>query len=426
MWNRTRTRYEHTNFVGTRVAGSVTSWPYERWVFARYERDIALKTGYESISDDWHRGTDRTSVRNVLHIKRHVSGFQNIEYFGSYGSYSESQSVPWYFSSSDDLVDASYQAPVSIDASDLGERVLESISNDHPQRAAFAALPFIGELKATIEGIRNPFGFLSDLELIRKRRFGRLGKRQRQMSLKEMLALLGFGPSSQAWLSFQYGWKPLMSDLTSFGLAALSFSDDYDRYLNIQRGVAPVLRKSVSTTGHGSKDPGTFTGFGKHVETMQTAGCNLWYRFKPTPETLSSAEFLRSKMGLTARDIIPAAWELVPYSFIVDWVLPVGDRLSKVTRTPIDIDVVKTQYTNTVKSAATVIHRRPTAGWSDPVGMPNLKTHAKAYDYEERIYERHPYPFVGGSDPNSSWITKNRAISALSLIAQQLLCPIRK
>lgn len=112
------------------------------------------------------------------------------------------------------------------------------------------------------------------------------------------------------WLELQYGWKPLLADIHG-GFQQLQSG------FHKNKQIIHASRQLVI-----SDDPRKFTpsGWKDCAGTVQLRGrCKLWYEIED--ETLASM----SALGL----INPAevAWELVPFSFIVDWFVPIGTFL---------------------------------------------------------------------------------------------------
>lgn len=120
------------------------------------------------------------------------------------------------------------------------------------------------------------------------------------------------------WLALQYGWIPLMSDVIG-SCAALdkaarepggvfSVSASYDEEFN------PV-RRWLAASGSSYVD---IENKGKHAATIR-----LWYELmNPVLAELSS-------LGLI--NPLECLWEVARYSFILDWVLPIGEWLSALT-----------------------------------------------------------------------------------------------
>jgi len=106
---------------------------------------------------------------------------------------------------------------------------------------------------------------------------------------------------AQGVLELRYGWQPLLSDVHS-AMSALS------NRLNktfITRVRHTAVRHDVTATD-------SFT-------------CSLMHRIKLTGSILSHPP-LNTYLNLT--DPLNVAWNLSPYSFVLDWFIPIGDFLS--------------------------------------------------------------------------------------------------
>jgi len=118
----------------------------------------------------------------------------------------------------------------------------------------------------------------------------------------------------QKWLELQYGWKPLLSDV--YGACdALSKRPSSDwivtgkgTALEDQRGLK-ILNDSTSPVGwicEGEGQRGAFTRI----------------------DAVPSNDFIRSLASVGVTNPLEVVWELVPYSFVVDWAIPIGKWLS--------------------------------------------------------------------------------------------------
>lgn len=124
------------------------------------------------------------------------------------------------------------------------------------------------------------------------------------------------------WLALQYGWRPLLQD--TYGAAETL----------AQASLGPENKNSVYSKSHGqsrfplalsqrvvNSNPG-WTGYDSTVFS-----CNGFYlsrigvRYSRASAPVSSL----AKLGIL--NPLQLAWELVPYSFVVDWFLPIGDWL---------------------------------------------------------------------------------------------------
>lgn len=148
----------------------------------------------------------------------------------------------------------------------------------------------------------------------RSLRKGRFAEARRHLGLR--------GRSQPAnWLELQYGWKPLLSDVYGAAHEVARLGSDFDSWITT---VKAVYREQLE--------------FDEYVEVNQPIGrtrifgkseASVFVRLDYEPE--DHVYMWASRLGLT--NPLEIAWELVPYSFVVDWFLPVGDWLSTLDAT---------------------------------------------------------------------------------------------
>lgn len=115
----------------------------------------------------------------------------------------------------------------------------------------------------------------------------------------------------QKWLELQYGWKPLLSDV--YGAA---------RALEKRpKGDWRVTAKATRKVKIESNVRNTDEIFAHACSARGQLSCFTRIDALPQNEALISL----ASLGVTNPLLI--GWELVPYSFVVDWVLPIGDYL---------------------------------------------------------------------------------------------------
>lgn len=118
----------------------------------------------------------------------------------------------------------------------------------------------------------------------------------------------------QALLENQYGWRPLLSDVKG------SLDKVKDDALNA--GFMVTVRGEDTERFNGSQVlyPGTVAQMRESKTSY--AGCKVRLDYMPENPLLIQL----NSLGLTNPAVV--AWDLVPYSFIVDWCLPIGDWLN--------------------------------------------------------------------------------------------------
>lgn len=144
---------------------------------------------------------------------------------------------------------------------------------------------------------------------------------------KQASAALGIGGhsfksasknTSGRWLELQYGWLPLLGDISSATDKLRKYSTATWKPLCVVRTLEEVIdeRKTVLTESYVN----LWRTRGTHSTRVQ-----LWYNV--TDPKLH----LLANLGLV--NPLSVGWELVPFSFVVDWFMPVGTFLDAWTAT---------------------------------------------------------------------------------------------
>jgi len=127
-------------------------------------------------------------------------------------------------------------------------------------------------------------------------------KQRRGMTVEEAKNAIG-----NAWLSYTYGWRPLLS--TIYGLATFERSILSRRKIKARSSSRNTLTTKVS--GSTFKPPAVLR---KTYSTRVEIGM-IYHVVQPDLFDLTR---------LVSLNPLAIAWELVPYSFVVDWLLDVG------------------------------------------------------------------------------------------------------
>jgi len=153
--------------------------------------------------------------------------------------------------------------------------------------------------------------------------------------------------ATKLWLEYRYGWSPLVYDIIDT-LKAM-YADDLRKEL----GKKEVLRASslkeqsqtVISSSTGSDGLGTITAELKRLYEARSKVYILyeWYQ----PEGL-----LRRLNDFGIYDVPRAIWEIVPWSFVADWVCPIGDFLGALTP-KFGVNILAAGITNELKLTVT-------------------------------------------------------------------------
>lgn len=122
------------------------------------------------------------------------------------------------------------------------------------------------------------------------------------------------------WLELQYGWKPLLNDV--YGAASALSDAEMERNRSLITVHASAQEKVYApeyTKGQSMVDCDVILR--RMTTTSHRCSVRLDY-LMGNPSLVSVKE-----LGLTNPFLV--AWELVPFSFVADWFIPIGDFLSQ-------------------------------------------------------------------------------------------------
>jgi hypothetical protein len=139
------------------------------------------------------------------------------------------------------------------------------------------------------------------------------------------------------WLELQYGWLPLLSDIQGA----------YDEITRPAR-VNGYRFKVTSSTKESSKSE-TFAEMRNTLDTCAiSSDIKKAIKVSLSYEVTSEALLLASQTGLT--NLSTVVWELTPWSFVVDWFLPVGNVIEAMSATQ-GLQFIGGTVTSTVRSS---------------------------------------------------------------------------
>jgi len=121
--------------------------------------------------------------------------------------------------------------------------------------------------------------------------------------------------AASIYLAFRYGVTPLVKDIEAVIDGALKKVGDRVR-------TASRAQQSVSVNSATSSDVPWFSSLlfrrrDRRVDTVTVRAMSLD----------ESAWDLKGNIGLTTKNLFTTPWELIPYSFVADWFLNIGDLL---------------------------------------------------------------------------------------------------
>lgn len=211
---------------------------------------------------------------------------------------------------------------------------------------------------------------------------------------------------SSLWLQYQYAFRPLIMDLEAI------LKELHEQSFSIRRTSRSTAKESKSyTTQYVGRNAGIEVDFTETVNQTYTVRSGVLYEGAIDP---------LKQFGLHWTNLPSAAWELVPWSFVADWFINVGDYLQSITpkvgvRILAGFTSVKVETTVIRKSGAA---RLPVAGWVT-LRSPN-GTDVANY----RNYSRTPSigsPELAYTPVIQAMLKGNRGLNAYMLFLQQFL-----
>jgi hypothetical protein len=185
----------------------------------------------------------------------------------------------------------------------------------------FSGGVFIGELKEAIHLMRHPaMAIRRDvgkyLHRLQSRRFRKSYRRSKPGERRKML--------SDSWLEFSFGWSPLVNDvIDGAGLVSRLVNDFHERKLIRAHALGRKVSSgndNVSTTGGNLK-------FNRRKEQRFLEVLVIYQGLvsaDPGDRALGFNQGVLASAGLDLLDFIPTIYELIPFSFLVDYFTNIG------------------------------------------------------------------------------------------------------
>lgn len=192
-----------------------------------------------------------------------------------------------------------------------------------------------------------------------------------------------------AELVYSYGIEPLASDL-------------FDSFYALQgRLLDPVYRRFIST----KRDRGS--------ETVDYLG-KVDVEWQMLQRAIAYVELETNRSDFTLGNPLELAWEVVPYSFVVDWAIPVGDYLSALDALK-DVKKVIGTVTTKRKSLEKYTHINVT----DNDWVIEIPSSYEYTSHERTVLTGIPLPARPTYDPSKSWRAIMHGISLLTQLSSK-------
>jgi hypothetical protein len=236
-------------------------------------------------------------------------------------------------------------APSVVNASKLQNANISAATNIlkkiQSETQSFSGTTFLGELREGIHMLRHPaealagelnrhakrlskrrpkFWYDKRQDRIRERKLKPLSKSEKS-ELKSFSQLV-----ANSWLEAVFGWAPLLSDIQ--GIAESSFNKFNEPVIKRLTGYG---EESTTLVMHKERTAGIASIYYQYIDD-QTSTRQVIYTVGYRRKLDSSSNgFQRviANSGLGSwRDAVPAAWELLPWSFLIDYFSNIGDVIN--------------------------------------------------------------------------------------------------
>lgn len=214
---------------------------------------------------------------------------------------------------------------VDIDA--LDQTAIKLLSKKTRERyEKLSGLVVLGELKKTLQMVASPARALRKALSAYLTRLQKSGRKMRGLTHKQKLAAV-----NQEYLAATYGWSPLISDVSN-GAQALA------EMLNRRYYAAPVSTKWLNGTRklvlRDQVIARALPWYGlslinvREVDTVEETVKLRYWSWQDYSLNLWKSPTDLDTLGISFSAFVPSLWELLPWSFVVDYFTNIGDILA--------------------------------------------------------------------------------------------------
>lgn len=256
----------------------------------------------------------------------------------------------------------------SLDGNVAVQEALSRAQND-----CYDALTFAAEFRKTVEGVVTLRSrAMTILERFNERvRSSARAKRFRGHEASQILA--------EIWLEIRYMWRPLVYDMYAMEEAIRRLAEGIEDPLQRSYASREATTSNISSFTSGTINlPGVTGGI---------AGLNVICSLSTIVE-----KRVHAAVGLkvTTREVymtdpVVTAWELTPYSFVLDWFCTIGSMLSAFSpfaTGQLQYASLATTTTTTYMSNFSLV---PSSGYSRLSGKPQMLTHTRVVERYDRV-----------------------------------------
>jgi len=281
------------------------------------------------------------------------------------------------------------------------EALAHYINKVRDVQTSFQGGVFLGELKEAVDLIRNPVrsirdgfsGFLSSAKA-RKRSLRNLTSEKK----REILA--------DSWLEYSFGWKPFVNDLAEGLETFANANNDWDKsgwktVYGVGTDEIPIYKGTASL---GTSTPQLRTNLHRKSKVI--------VKYKGQVDRSLNAVYDLQNMGLDPHSVPLAAWEIVPWSFLIDYFTNFGDIISAASVARSDIrwtlKTVRKEYISELKGAnydltvaSTNKYQKSYLAMNRFIRRPMVRKHVYRNPYNGSLVPQLEFSIPGGA---SRWL----------------------
>jgi hypothetical protein len=206
----------------------------------------------------------------------------------------------------------SFLPPDSLVADVTNRSIRKFIDSCDSVRSSIELGQDIGEIKETIHGIIHPLQTLREFTFSHLSRVLKLSKTvKHKASLSKMVA--------DTWLEFRFGWYPLASDIGQ-AYAGLVNNKDHPNVVPVKGGAFDTFN---CFEGVVEQYPWSLGQTNVHLRV--TGDYSSSFKGAVRTSQANGRIGLDQMMQLDLPHFVPTIWDLLPYSWIVDYFVNVGD-----------------------------------------------------------------------------------------------------
>jgi hypothetical protein len=175
---------------------------------------------------------------------------------------------------------------------------------------------FFGEIRQTINLLRRPIQAFRELSLSYHSKAKKLSRMKDKSKMQEKLADL--------WLTYSFGIKPLIADIDDamYDLSYLTVGRPVTAHIKVRQQDKSIENPSTTINSYITYWRPTTIAYHRVTNTVDMSGAVVvaW----PETEDFNGSRALNEAIS----DFLPTIYNLIPYSFLVDYFSNIGDIVS--------------------------------------------------------------------------------------------------